>query len=202
MFFLGPVSVLTSVYRPVTKWLLFCLREFVGINYKILNMPKLLDRQVIVGCNHQSTWETFIFSIIFDKLAIVIKEELLKYPIACVYFKRLGCIPINRSSPILSIKTLLKYGKMAHQAGRNILIFPNGTRGDTSTQTEYKSGIYALYKTLGIPVMPAKVNSGEHWSRRSFKKIPGTIVIDFKDPIEPGLSKDDFFHIFEIRMNE
>jgi 1-acyl-sn-glycerol-3-phosphate acyltransferase len=130
----------------------------------------------------------------------VIKSELLKKPIAGLYFKRLGCIPVNRASPILAIKTLVRYGMEAHRAGNNILIFPNGTRDSTGNQAGYKSGIYAIYKEVRAPVVPVRVNSGVYWPRRSFRKIPGTITLDFKDAIMPGLSKDAFFAEFEAKM--
>ena len=199
-YFCSPELTLKLSYRPVTRWLLFCLKYFSRIDYKITGMEKVPLGQFIIGCNHQSAWETFIFSILFDNLAIVIKQELLNKPIAGLYFKRLGCIPIDRSSPIKAIKTLLKYGNEAYKLGKSILIFPNGTRSSVDEHVEYKSGIFALYKSLNIPVIPVHVNSGEHWGRNSFKKIPGTINLDFKDPINPGLDKDAFLEEFENSM--
>ncbi|MDR0695786.1 MAG: 1-acyl-sn-glycerol-3-phosphate acyltransferase, partial [Holosporales bacterium] len=89
---------------------MFCLRVTTSIRYTIKNFEKIPKGPVIIGCNHQSTWETFIFSLLFDELAIVIKQELLRKPIAGLYFKKLGCIPVNRASPILAIKTILEHG--------------------------------------------------------------------------------------------
>jgi 1-acyl-sn-glycerol-3-phosphate acyltransferase len=172
----------------------------VGIKYEIKNYEKLPQGPFIIGCNHQSTWETFIFSVLFDELAIVIKKELLKTPIAGLYFRKLGCIPVDRTSPIVAIKTLLKYGKTANQNGKSILIFPNGTRASSNDDVEYKSGIFALYKTLEIPVIPVKVDSGRCWPRQSFKKRPGTINLNFRKIIPIGASKKEFFSKFEVEM--
>lgn len=196
-YFCSPEMTLKLSYRPVTRWLLFCLKYIARVDYEISGLENIPAGQFIIGCNHQSAWETFIFSILFDNLAIVIKKELLDKPIAGLYFKRLGCIPIDRSSPIKAIKTLLKSGSEAYKNGKSILIFPNGTRASADEHVEYKSGIYALYKSLNIPVIPAHVNSGEHWARNSFRKIPGTINLDFKCAIQPELSKDEFFAEFE-----
>ena len=189
-------------YRPVTRWLLFCLKYLAKVDYKISGLTNVPAGQFIIGCNHQSAWETFIFSILFDNLAIVIKKELLNKPIAGLYFKKLGCIPIDRSSPIKAIKTLITSSAEAYKNGKSILIFPNGTRASSHEQVEYKSGIYALYKNLQIPVIPVHVNSGEHWARNSFQKIPGTIQLDFKNPIAPGLDKTEFFDKFEKAMEK
>jgi 1-acyl-sn-glycerol-3-phosphate acyltransferase len=197
---LSPKNVLLSVYRPVTRWLLFCLERLAGVGCEIRHIENIPKEPCIIGCNHQSTWETFIFSLLFDNLSIVVKRELLRKPIAGLYFRRLGCIPIDRSSPVLAIKTLVKHGVEAHRAGNNILIFPNGTRDSSGAQTEYKGGIYAIYKATGAPVVPVSVNSGSHWSRRSFRKIPGTIVLDFKEAIHPDLERAAFFAEFEARI--
>ena len=189
-------------YRPATRWLLFCLKYLAKVDYKLSGLTNVPAGQFIIGCNHQSAWETFIFSILFDNLAIVIKKELLNKPIAGLYFKKLGCIPIDRSSPIKAIKTLITSSAEAYKNGKSILIFPNGTRASSHEQVEYKSGIYALYKNLQIPVIPVHVNSGEHWARNSFQKIPGTIQLDFKNPIAPGLDKTEFFDKFEKAMEK
>ena len=153
---------------------------------------------VIIGCNHQSTWETFIFSLYFDNLAIVIKQELLNIPIAGLYFKKLGCLPIDRSHPIAAIRSLLHYGQQAIDQNQNILIFPNGTRSENA---EYKSGLFALYKQFDLPVVPIYVNSGKFWARHSFKKLPGKIVVSIKPPILPGLPKNAFWKEFNKEMD-
>lgn len=201
VYFSSPKTTLKIGYRPVTWIMLFCMKYFANVNYEIKNKDKIPNGQVIVGCNHQSAWETFIFSILFDELAVVVKKELVTTPIAGLYIKRLDSIPVDRESPVKAIKTLMKFGKIAYQKGKSIVIFPNGTRSSADEQVEYKSGIFALYKTLGIPVVPAHVDSGEHWSRNAFKKIPGIITLEFKDPIQPGLSKDEFFKEFENRID-
>lgn len=199
-YFSSQQFVFKYIYRPCTRYLFLCLKYICGIKYGIDGKENLeyikKHVPVIIGCNHQSTWETFVFSLLFDELSIVIKKELLDIPIAGTYFHRLGCIPIDRSSPINAIKSLLQSGKIAVARNENILIFPNGTRSSDDIHTEYKSGIFALYKNLNIPVIPVHVNSGKCWSRRSFVKLSGKIELEFKTPIEPGVSKDEFFNKF------
>jgi 1-acyl-sn-glycerol-3-phosphate acyltransferase len=197
-------AVALHVSRTLAKWLTFCLKHITKINYEIKNWNLLEEvtkqSRVIIGCNHQSSWETFIFPMLLDDLSIIIKRELSSVPIAGLYCRRLGCIPIDRASPILAIKSLLKFGRIAIDGGNNILIFPNGTRSSVDEETEYKSGIFALYKTLNIPVIPAGVNSGQFWPRRSFLKFPGTITLTFYEPILPGLDKDEFMAAFKDRL--
>ena len=50
-----------------------------------------------------------------------------------------------------------------------------------------------LYAEVGVPCVPVALNSGLFWPRRAFRRLPGTIVVEFLDPIPPGLDKDAFF---------
>ncbi len=201
-YFASQQFVFVYIYRICAKYLLFCLKYVCNINYKIDNNQYLKsDTPIIIGCNHQSVWETFIFALLFNELSIVIKKELLDLPIAGMYFRRLGCIPIDRSSPITAIKTLVKSSEIAYKKKQSILIFPNGTRSIDDEHTEYKVGIYAIYKHLNLPVIPAHVDSCKCWARKSFIKNPGTITLKFYPPITPGLDKEEFMNKLNAAVN-
>ncbi|MFL4987069.1 MAG: 1-acyl-sn-glycerol-3-phosphate acyltransferase, partial [Microvirga sp.] len=53
---------------------------------------------------------------------------------------------------------------------------------------------------LGVPCLPVALNTGLYWPRRSFLRRPGTAVIEFLDPIPPGLSRDAFFEEVKRRI--
>jgi 1-acyl-sn-glycerol-3-phosphate acyltransferase len=36
------------------------------------------------------------------------------------------------------------------------------------------------------------LNSGLFWPRRTFMRYPGTLVVEFLDPLPPGLARRDF----------
>jgi len=50
---------------------------------------------------------------------------------------------------------------------------------------------------LNIPVIPIAHNSGLFWPRRGFFKIPGRIMLELVDPIQPGLSRQEFMRLLE-----
>jgi 1-acyl-sn-glycerol-3-phosphate acyltransferase len=209
----SPISLFASrkwvhknVYRNIAKMMSFCLRRIVNIDFEIRNIERIKeaigDSHFIIGCNHQSSWETLIFADIFDDFVIVVKKGLLHIPFASLCLRRLHSIPVDRKSPVSSIRSLLKYGKIANENKESILIFPSGTRSSIDERAEYKSGVFALYKSTGMPVVPVHMNSGAYWPRRSFKKTSGTIILTFKHPILPGMNKDKFFEEFEKRIDE
>lgn len=194
------------VYVNLGRLLNFCLKLFVKIDCQVVGIENLDAARaltpVIIGCSHQSTWETIVFPMIAKNISIVAKKELLSIPVVGFYIKKFGCLTIDRSSPILSIKSLLQNGKNAIKKNSSILIFPNGTREKISEHSAYKVGLFALYKNLQIPVVPCSLNSGMFWPKRSFIKNPGTIVLEFQKPINPGLNKEEFMQTFENVMSE
>ena len=83
--------------------------------------------------------------------------------------------------------------------GRQIIIFPEGTRRAPGAEPKYKFGVAFLYTELGIPCVPVALNSGLFWPRRSFMRYPGTVRVEFLDPIAPGLDRQVFFDKLQAR---
>ena len=69
------------------------------------------------------------------------------------------------------------------------MIFPEGTRRPPGAPPDYKPGYVALYEGLKLPCVPLALNSGLYWPRRSLMRYPGTIVVEFLDPLPPGLPR-------------
>ena len=83
--------------------------------------------------------------------------------------------------------------------GLSVLIFPEGTRQAPGAPPDYKPGVAALYAALRLPVVPVALNSGL-WGRRSAVKRPGRIVVEFLEPIPPGLDRESFMALLEERI--
>src|SRR5262249_21624940 len=77
--------------------------------------------------------------------------------------------------------------------GRQIVVFPEGTRRPAGAEPKYKFGIAHLYAEGVAPCVPIALNSGLFWPRRKFMRYPGTITVEVLDPIAPGLPKEEFF---------
>ena len=76
--------------------------------------------------------------------------------------------------------------------GRQLIIFPEGTRRAVGAPPNYKLGVSQIYVDCGVMCLPVALNSGLFWPRRTFLRYPGTLVVEFLDPIPPGLSRDEF----------
>lgn len=155
---------------------------------------------VIVAAKHQSAWDTIVLNLLLPWPAFVIKKELGWLPIFGWFLRHQKMILIDRGGGAAALRQLLAEARAALDAGRALIIFPEGTRTRPGEQRPYRSGIAALYEKLDTPVVPVALNSGSFWGRRSFIKRPGRIVIEFLPPIPPGLARRPFLHTLSARI--
>ena len=95
-------------------------------------------------------------------------------------------IPVDRDKGPRALRRMLREAKKRIDDGREIIIFPEGTRRAPGAPPDYKTGIILLYDALGVPCVPVALNSGLFWPRRSVIRRPGTIVVEILEPIPAG----------------
>ena len=157
-------------------WIDFCLwwlRLTCRLTHRVGGLENLPAGPVIFACKHQSSWETLAFSRLFPNSAIVLKRELLFIPIVGWAMARVGNIAVERGDGAAALRGLVRQAKAAIADGRSILIFPEGTRTPVGSQRPYQVGTAALYRQLGVPVVPVALNSGVFWGRRQFDQMAG-----------------------------
>ncbi|WP_208431988.1 lysophospholipid acyltransferase family protein, partial [Bartonella bovis] len=167
---------------------LFLQKYIAGTNYEIEGLENLPNGAYIIAPKHQSAWETFSLIPYFDDPALILKRELTWIPFFGWYMAKTQIIPINRTTPIKALKTIIQKAKEKAKLERQILIFPEGTRRQPGQEPDYKSGIVALYNELKLQVVPIAHNAGLYWPRGNFRRYPGTIRVRILPPIATGLS--------------
>jgi len=196
-----PRKGMIEVIRWYMGTLYWIERTILGLDYVVKGLEHLpKDGPVLIGAKHQSMWETMKLHLIFDDPAIVLKRELLWIPIWGWYAAKADQIPVHRGKKGAAIASLIAGAKRMKAQGREIVIFPQGTRTAAGAYQPYKVGIALLYETLDIPLVPMALNSGVFWGRRTFVKRPGTITIEFLPPIPPGLPKEEALAELERRL--
>ena len=186
--------------RVWCRGVLTLLKRIVGIDYEVRG--RIPSAPAIIASKHQSSWETFVFPLLLDSPAYVLKRELTLIPLLGRSFRKAGHIAVDRSAGARALRPLIRGARTAAADGRCVVIFPEGTRTPPGKPGDYQAGVSALYLQLGLPVVPVAVNSGLFWPRRALLKRPGRIVIDFLEPIPPGLERDAFVAELRRRIEE
>jgi len=176
------------------------LRLIVGLDYEVRGRDRLPQGGYIVALKHQSAWDALSVPIVLGDPAVVVKRELLWLPIYGWYAGRAGSIAIDRRGGAGALRRMVAAARPVVAAGRPIVIFPQGTRAAPGARLPYQPGVAALYQALGVPLVPAAVNSGLYWGRRSFLKRRGRIVLEFLDPIPPGRPRHKLMDEIERRI--
>lgn len=174
---------------------LWMLKKLCGIDHEFRGLEKLPKEPCIIACKHQSMWETIVMHLVFHCPVYAYKKELQKIPFYGWYLKVMSGIKVDRKGGVSALKDLIKQSKSYLDKGQNIILFPQGTRvpfGSSVEKYPYQAGVTALYLSCGVKVVPVTLNSGKFWAKHKPKKNPGKIILEFLDPIEPGLSKQEF----------
>ncbi len=168
------------------------MRLLAGIDVDIRGAENLPRGAVIVASKHQSVWDTLIWHVLLADPAVVMKQELMAIPVYGWISAKTRMIAVNRKAGSHALRAMLRDARAARDAGRQITIFPEGTRTAPDLTLPYLPGVAALYKDLGLAVVPVALNSGLFWPRRQFVRRPGTIVLEFLEPIAAGIDRKRF----------
>lgn len=136
----------------------------------------------------------------FDDLAFVTGDHLEKFPMMSTLLEKLGAIVVNNCGGIEARKALANRSADAAKDGRHILIYPEGHLNAPGTYRRYRSGVWHMMNNFNRPVVPVATNLGLFWQEEHFKKTPGTAVLEFLEPIQPGLGKDAFLKLLQERI--
>ncbi|WP_296576332.1 1-acyl-sn-glycerol-3-phosphate acyltransferase [Phreatobacter sp.] len=171
---------------------LWALRVICDLKVEWRGMEKIPEGAILVAAKHQSAWETFAFFLPFRRPAYVYKRQLAYVPLFGWAVWKARQIPVDRGKKGEALASITAGAKIAASIGRQVMIFPEGTRRPVAAPPDYKYGVAHLYRTLDLPCQPVALNSGMFWGRKSFIRRPGTVLVEFLDPIPPGLSPTEF----------
>ncbi|MFQ5784584.1 MAG: lysophospholipid acyltransferase family protein [Alphaproteobacteria bacterium] len=195
-----PLPTFRAALRVWSGGIIWLLARLVGITMCVRGTGNIPEGPAIIASKHQSVWETITFNQFVAAPAFVIKQELLRIPLFGWHMLRGGTFAVDRGGGARALKQMVKSGREVLARGQQIVIFPEGTRTAPGSRSPYLPGIAALYTRLGVPVVPAALNSGLFWSRRGFLKRPGRITVEFLPPIAPGLDRRRFLAELEERI--
>jgi 1-acyl-sn-glycerol-3-phosphate acyltransferase len=183
------IFALARVWGRASLWL---AEKICGLRLEFRGLENIPGGGYIIASKHQSFLETFALLLHAPDFAYVLKRELMYLPIFGWYLWGADQIAINRSSARNAMAVLAARAGEVLSSGRQVFIFPEGTRRPPGAPAQYKFGVAKLYEDTGAPCVPVALNTGLFWGRRGFSRRPGVAVIAYLPPIAPGLDREVF----------
>lgn len=186
-----PRRLVWAIMRRYIATQLWLLRVICGLGYRFEGAEHVPAGACILASRHEAAWETLFLPLVFDNPAVILKSEILSYPIAGPLARKLGFIGVERAGSADSIKATFARARKTARSGRSLLIFPSGTR-DPAHKYRVQGGVSVLYRMLNLPCVPIVLDSGDFWLHRRWLRRPGVITVRVLPPIPTGLRAADF----------
>ena len=197
---LTPRSTARALVRGWLSLVLGGARVFAGVSWETRGTEHLPTSGALVASKHQSLFETFALWRVLDDPAVILKEELGRLPIFGWYSRKMENIEVTRSAGARALRAMTQIAAQKIDDGRQVLIFPEGTRTRPNSPPEYKPGIFAIYRAAGRPVTPVAINSGLVWASGLAPTRTGHITIEFLPKIAAGLDRAQFMATLQDRI--
>jgi 1-acyl-sn-glycerol-3-phosphate acyltransferase len=144
----------------------------------------------LIAAKHQSMFETLEMVRLSHLPIIVMKRELRDIPLFGFLTGQYGVIAVERSAGVKALRALVEEGQRAIATGRSVIIYPEGTRVRPGEAPALRSGFAALYRALGLPVVPVALDSGRLWGRGLVHRS-GTVTFKVGETIPAGLPRKE-----------
>ena len=197
---LAPRGWMLGAMKLWGRGVLAILGPTCGVKVEFRGLEHLPTGTALIGAKHQCMFDTMGPFVILPDACYVMKKELTRIPFYGWFCAKVDMIVVDREGGSTALRKLLTDGKASLAAGRQLVIYPEGTRVAPGETGEYHPGIAALYRAEGLACIPLATNSGTHWPAHGFIRRPGVLVYEFLEPIPPGLPRAEFMRILEERL--
>jgi 1-acyl-sn-glycerol-3-phosphate acyltransferase len=189
------------VLRLWSTGFIFAARWIVGVRYLIEGRENIPDRPVIFICNHQSYWESIMFTVLIPNLNIIAKSEAMDIPIFGWGLRHAPMIPVYRSRRGRNLRRIVRQTRESLAEGRSILLFPEGTRVKLGQTLAFERSLELLYRLCNVEIVPVAHNAGQCWTEGFANKTAGLVTMRFYPPIRPGMDPKEAVHGIERLLN-
>ena len=152
-----------------------------------------LNGPFVVVSNHRSHMDTpLLIHYLPFLFGFIVKRELMRIPVFAGAMKSIGCVAVNRRKSKDDYAVLDSVAE-AVQGGKNILVFPEGTRSPNDDFLPFKKGAVVIAIKAQGPILPVAVSGTNRViPARKFRVFAGPILLRIGEPIPTeGLTMDD-----------
>ena len=184
--------------KTYCRWVILTLRLLCGTRCEVRGTPP--TGEAVIAAKHQSFLDIILIFNAVPAGKFIMKRELIYTPFLGQYALKIGCVPVNRGkrgAAITKMKADVAAG--AAEPGQ-LIIYPQGTRVAPGATLPYKVGTGLLYEQLGQPCVPVAANVGLFWPKRGILRKSGLAVVEFLEPIAPGVRVQEFMARLETEI--
>jgi 1-acyl-sn-glycerol-3-phosphate acyltransferase len=195
-----PHGLTLAMFDRWSRGVLWLLRITCGVKVEVRGREHMPKGPALIAPKHHCMLDVFAQFSVLPSSCFVMKKELMWIPWFGWYARKVRTIVVDREGSTAALKQMVKEAKDRFAEGRQVCIFPEGTRGEPGVPGDYKPGVAALYRELDVPTCPVATNSGVHWPAHGFVRKPGTIVFEYLEPIPPGLKRAEYMRLLKERI--
>ena len=175
------------LYR-MCMWAAFTGVRIAGVRVQTVGLEKIdPSRNYIFMSNHISNLDPPItLPLIPRRTSVMVKKELFSYPILGKIMMIGSLVPVDRANRDAGISAVRDAVKAIEQ-GLNMTIYIEGKRSFDGRLLPFKKGPFYLAEECRVPVVPITITgTQEVMPKARFAIQPGTVTVQFHDPIEPA----------------
>ncbi len=191
---LGTQRFLHSATHGVARWWAWGMLRITGTRCHVEGLENIpgTGPYVVMG-NHRSHLDAavLIYNLPF-LFGFIVKQELMKIPIFAGGMRSIGCVAVSRKKS-KDDHAVLDGAAQEVAGGKNILVFPEGTRAPTDDFLPFKKGGVLLAIKAGVPILPFGLSgTGKVIPARILTVTPGEVQLNIGTLISTdGLTIDD-----------
>jgi 1-acyl-sn-glycerol-3-phosphate acyltransferase len=197
---LMPHRIAMAVVKAWARAVLFGLRWIAGVKVEARGVEHRPGGAALVAAKHQGMLDVVALLALLPDPCFVLKKELMPLPFFGWFAWKTRMIAVDREAGARALKDMAAQARARLAEGRQIVIFPEGTRTEPGTPGDYKPGVAAIYRDLQGACWPVATNSGRFWPAHGFQRHPGVAVFSFLEPLPAGLKRAEFMALLESRI--
>lgn len=194
-------AALMAALRRYTKVMVWGMRRIGGMDIQVLGKEHIPPTgPVIIAAKHQSYGDGFVIFSQFEDLTFIAGDHLEKVWGLKRILTKMNAVLIDSCGGSDSREKMEREAARVKREGRRLLIFPEGHLSQVGTHHKYRKGVWHLQQDFDCPVIPVANTLGQRWNQTDWAKYTGRATIEFLEPIQPGLDKDEFMALLQDRI--
>lgn len=194
-------AALMAALRRYTKVMVWGMRRIGGVDIQVLGKEHIPPTgPVIIAAKHQSYGDGFVIFSQFEDLTFIAGDHLEKVWGLKRILTKMNAVLIDSCGGSDSREKMEREAARVKREGRRLLIFPEGHLSQVGTHHKYRKGVWHLQQDFDCPVIPVANTLGQRWNQTDWAKYTGRATIEFLEPIQPGLDKDEFMALLQDRI--